>query len=72
MASNQKADTTEYRLCPLVPEGLDEKATYQCLEEQLDAVLAFLSKYLVDYIWQNEPFQLRVVPETGEFTCLSS
>lgn len=64
--STEMEDTAEYRLFPVIPEGLDEKAVLKCLEQTQDAILAFLSQHLVDYIWQNDPFALRVVPGSGE------
>ncbi|ELU06111.1 hypothetical protein CAPTEDRAFT_20272 [Capitella teleta] len=65
MATAEREDTADYWLFPAIPEGLDRKATHQCLEETLDSILAFLSGHLVEYIWQNEPFALRVIPEKG-------
>lgn len=61
----------EFRLFPQFPDGLNTNEREQLLEELQDSYLAHLSAYLVDYIWQNEPFQLRVVPtSTGLFAAL--
>ena len=58
-------DKVEYRLFPVLPEGISSDEELLHLEEQLDSCLAQLSTYLVDYIWQNQPFILRVVPGSG-------
>ena len=55
-------NAVEYRLFPPLPEGLTVTEREKLLEELQDTYLAHLSQYLVEYIWQNEPFQLRIIP----------
>ena len=55
-------NAVEYRLFPQLPEGLPVTEREKLLEELQDTYLAHLSQYLVEYIWQNEPFQLRIIP----------
>lgn len=59
-------DTVEYHIFPILPDGLKQTECVQYLEEQADIYLAHLSRTLVEYIWQNEPFRLRVVAASGE------
>ena len=66
--STSSVDRVEYRLFPLVPQGLGEQEEHSYLEEQLDTYLAQLGCHLVDYIWQNEAFRLRIVPKSGSLT----
>ena len=60
-------DVVEYRLFPSLTEDVkDEKQIVQTLEECLDLYLAHLSPFLVDYIWQSQPFSLQPVgPDTS-------
>ncbi|XP_072043233.1 protein ecdysoneless homolog [Amphiura filiformis] len=60
-------DVLEYRLFPALQEDLkDETAIVQTLEECMDIYLAHLSPFLVDYIWQSQPFSLHAVgPDTS-------
>ena len=58
-------DVVEYRLFPDVPESVGKADIQKYLEEQIDVYLAHLSPLLVEYIWQNEPFYLRIVPASG-------
>ena len=64
-ADHTMEDTVEYRLFPAVPSELSGSGSKKYMEQCLDTYLAHLGKYLVNYIWQNESFQMRVVPETG-------
>ena len=53
-------DVVEYRLFPDL-KGLDLVGNVEkYLEEQIDSYLAFISPFVVDHIWQNEPFSLSV------------
>ena len=69
MAGNKPSENeVEYRLFPQLPDGLSTTEREKLLEELQDNYLAHLSPYVVEYIWQNEPFQLRVIPtSTGIF-----
>ena len=62
-------DSVEYRLFPCIPASVaaavHPSAVDDFLGEQLGHCLAFLGRYSVDYIWQNEPFRLHVVAGTG-------
>jgi len=55
-------DTVCYRLFVSVP---CEKDVCEYLEEQRDVLLAFLSRFCVNYIWHQEPFSLRLHSVTG-------
>ena len=72
MAEKGKAasiqEKVEYRVFPVIPDGISSKELHDYLEEQLDACLAQLSRHLVDYIWQNQGFTLRVIPNKGMLT----
>ena len=59
-------NTMEYRLYPRLPPKLAKSDVLQFLIEQIDAYHAHLSKYLVPYIWQNEPFRLKTDSETSK------
>ena len=61
-------DSVEYRIFPVIPDGMKQEECVQYLDEQADICLAHLSRSLVEYIWQNEPFRLRVVAACGKFT----
>jgi len=50
-------DTVCYRLFVNVPR---EKDVAEYLEEQRDIFLAFLGRFCMNYIWQQEPFNLRL------------
>lgn len=56
-------DTLEYWLFPAIPEATPQHGYARYLEEQLDTYVASFGNLLVDYIWQNQPFQLQVVPK---------
>lgn len=66
--SSTSLDRVEYRLFPIIPQGLSEQEEHSYLEEQLDLFVAQLGCHLVDYIWQNEAFRLRIVPKSGSLT----
>ena len=63
---NRVDDLAKYQLFPLLPDGLNESIVSSYLEEQLDTYLAHLSRLLVGYIWQNEPFHLRPCSKSGK------
>jgi len=50
-------DTVFYRLFVNIPH---EKDAREYLEDQRDIFLAFLGRFSMNYIWQQEPFNLRV------------
>ena len=56
----------EYRIFPVIPDGMKQAECVQYLDEQADIYLAHMSRSLVQYIWQNEPFRLRVVAASGK------
>ena len=64
-------DAVEYRIFPNLPDGLKQTECVQYLEEQADIYLAHLSRAIVEYIWQNEPFRLRVVGGSGKLKITS-
>ncbi len=68
MARNEVAENAvEYRLFPRLPEHLGASEREAYLETIQDSYLAYLGSYVVDYIWQNDPFQLRIIPtSTGK------
>ncbi|KAK3089567.1 hypothetical protein FSP39_004670 [Pinctada imbricata] len=56
MANKKKLaeDVVEYRLFP----DFKKKPSQSDLEDYVDLFLAFVSPHLVEFIWQNEPFNL--------------
>ena len=64
-------DGVEYWLFPVIPDSLAQSDHGKYLEEQLDAYLAQLSQLLVEYIWQKDPFHLRVVSSSAAGWCSS-
>ncbi|XP_070581124.1 protein ecdysoneless homolog [Ptychodera flava] len=44
----------------------DDKNYEEKTEELLDKYLAYVSHYLVEYIWHRDPFNLRVVTKAGD------
>ncbi|XP_066292192.1 protein ecdysoneless homolog [Branchiostoma lanceolatum] len=66
-AAERQEDVVEYFLYPAPGKTTPGKGGEDCgLEEQADKILAHLSPLLVDYIWQKEPFNLRVVAAKGD------
>ena len=62
-----KEDVLEYRIHFDLPgESTTDQDIARCLDTKRDHVLAFLGRFCANYIWQVEPFGLRVVSETGE------
>ncbi|XP_076443886.1 protein ecdysoneless homolog [Babylonia areolata] len=59
-------DVLEYLLIPCLPNGLEENEYIPLLEEVCDTYLGFLGPLAIDYIWQNEGLNLRLVPAKGE------
>ena len=53
-------NTVWYRLYPLVKPGRSSK---EYLTQYITKVLSRLAKHLTGYIWQKEPFTLRVVED---------
>jgi hypothetical protein len=61
-----KEDTVDYRIFPLVGAELTaDQEVFRFVGEKRDHMLAYLSHFCVTYIWQNEPFSLRVVCGSG-------
>ncbi|XP_048248661.1 protein ecdysoneless homolog [Haliotis rufescens] len=58
-------DTVEYYLFPSIPNRIGDDEVQAYLEEQVDIFLAHLSPFLIDYIWQCEPFTLSPVVGKG-------
>lgn len=52
-------DVLEYYIFPLISEDFNDEQLFEYLEGQKDIYLAHLSHLLVDYIWQNETFNLK-------------
>ena len=50
-------DTVGYRLFVNIPR---EKDVREYLEDRRDIFLAFLGRFSMNYIWQQEPFNLRL------------
>ena len=53
----REEDTVCYRLFVNVP---CEKDVTDYLEDQRDIFLAFVGRFCMNYIWQQEPFNLRL------------
>jgi hypothetical protein len=60
-------DVCEYYIYPPLPMTFDDEVIERQLEQYMDLYLAHISEWLVDYIWQNRPFNLRVVTGLGKF-----
>jgi hypothetical protein len=61
-----REDTVEYRLFPLIgAELIADQDIFRHIGEKRDHMLAHLSQFCINYIWQNEPFCLRVVCGSG-------
>ncbi|XP_005111816.1 protein ecdysoneless homolog [Aplysia californica] len=54
-------DVVEYTIYPNIPSHIEGDGVKKYLEKQIDAILAHLSRKLLRYIWQHEPFRLRPV-----------
>ena len=65
-------NTMEYHIYPSLPSKLTKLGIRQFLIDQIDAYHAHLSKYLVPYIWQNEPFSLKENNDTSKYMVLRS
>ena len=62
-----KEDVLEYRIHFALPgESSTDKDIARCLDTKRDHVLAFLGRFCANYIWQVEPFGLRVISGTGK------
>ena len=68
MARNEVVENAvEYRLFPRLPDHLAASEREAYLETIQDSYLAYLGSDVVDYIWQIDPFQLRIIPtSTGK------
>ncbi|XP_013386077.1 protein ecdysoneless homolog [Lingula anatina] len=64
----RQEDVCEYFLFPLVPDDVREADVEEYLEKEQELYLAYLGDLLVDYIWQIEPFNLRVVKDSSAGT----
>ncbi|XP_064173056.1 protein ecdysoneless homolog isoform X2 [Anguilla rostrata] len=58
-------DSVSYRLFLVQPEPLENHAQEQRLQAMVQEILAEVAPLLVQYIWQNQPFNLKHYPEKG-------
>ncbi|XP_064631797.1 protein ecdysoneless homolog isoform X2 [Lineus longissimus] len=58
-------DVCEYYIYPPLPMTFDDEVIERQLEQYMDLYLAHVSEWLVDYIWQHQPFNLQVVTGLG-------
>ncbi|XP_066549451.1 protein ecdysoneless homolog isoform X2 [Amia ocellicauda] len=58
-------DTVQYRLFLAQPDPSDTRAAEQCLQQHLERVLAQCAPLLVQYIWQDQTFNIKYCPEKG-------
>lgn len=63
-----KEDMVQYYLFLVQPNSLDAQANEKVLQHLLEEILAMLASYLVQYIWQQQPFNLKYHPEKGNLT----
>lgn len=56
-------DTVQYQLFVVQPDG--SNATEERLTHLAEAILAKFAPLLVQYIWQNQPFNLKYHCEKG-------
>ncbi|MBN3322187.1 ECD protein, partial [Atractosteus spatula] len=56
-------DMVQYRLFLVQPNACDPQATQQLLQQDVERILVQFAPLLVQYIWQNQPFNIKYVPE---------
>lgn len=61
-------DTVQYQLFLAPPDG--SNVTEEHLTHLAERILARFAPLLVQYIWQNQPFNLKYHPEKGKNTSL--
>lgn len=58
-------DQVQYKLFLVQP--VPSEANEKSLQQLLENILAEIAPLLVEYIWQNQPFNLTHHPEKGEY-----
>ncbi|XP_036402320.1 protein ecdysoneless homolog isoform X1 [Megalops cyprinoides] len=59
-------DAVRYHLFLVPPNPPEVRAAEHALELMVENILAKVAPLLVDYIWQNQPFNLKYYPEKGD------
>lgn len=65
-------DSVQYSLFLVPPDPSDTKDREKCLQQYIERILAQFAPLLTQYIWQNQPFSIKYVPEKGKATELLS
>lgn len=63
-----KDNVVEYRLFMSIPDEIracEEVTRHLC--GRRDLILAYVGRFCINYIWQVEPFTLRVIAGTGQY-----
>nr|KAF6322240.1 ecdysoneless cell cycle regulator [Pipistrellus kuhlii] len=58
-------DTVEYRLFLIPDEPRDAEKHKEILQKYIERIMTQFAPMLVQYIWQNQPFNLKYKPEKG-------
>lgn len=58
-------DSVQYCLFLVPPDPSDPKDREKCLQQYIERILAQFAPLLTQYIWQNQPFNIKYVPEKG-------
>ena len=58
-------DMVQYYLFLVEPSVSDPLANEQCLKRIVEEILAKVTPLLVQYIWHQQPFNLKYSPEKG-------
>lgn len=58
-------DTVQYQLFLIQPDSSTLKHTEEHLSHLVEEILASVAPLLMQYIWQNQPFNLKYHPEKG-------
>ncbi|RXM35817.1 Protein ecdysoneless-like [Acipenser ruthenus] len=58
-------DSVQYSLFLVPPDPSDTKDREKCLQQYIERILAQFAPLLTQYIWQNQPFSIKYVPEKG-------
>lgn len=63
-------DVVQYQLFPVQTDGSCLRLTEERLQHLTNEILAKIAHFLVHYIWQDQPFNLKYNPEKGIVFCL--
>ncbi|MBN3285446.1 ECD protein, partial [Polyodon spathula] len=58
-------DSVQYSLFLVPPDPSDPRDREKCLQQYIERILAQFAPLLTQYIWQNQPFSIKYMPEKG-------